>query len=138
MALETKNKKCTTCKKVKEEKDFPRGARGALCKDCKNEYARKTYDPEKQREKLYIRRYGITIKDYNEMYISQDGKCAICEKEKTIKNNFYVDHCHKTKKVRGLLCMRCNSGIGYFKDDESLMKKAIVYLKNSTKNIIVN
>jgi len=138
LALKTKNKKCTTCKKVKEEKDFPRGTRGAVCKDCKNKYARRVYDPEKQREKLYIRRYGITIKDYNEMYISQDGKCAICKKEKTITNNFYVDHCHKTKKVRGLLCMRCNSGIGYFKDDESLMKKAIVYLKNSTKNIIVN
>ena len=85
-----------------------------------------------------MRRYGITIKDYDKMYEDQNGKCAICKKEKTIKNNFYVDHCHKTKKVRGLLCMRCNSGIGYFKDNTQLMKKAIEYLKESTKDDILN
>ena len=138
MALKTKSKKCTTCNKVKEEKHFPKGTRGAVCKDCKNRHARRVYDPEKQREKLYMRRYGITIKDYDKMYEDQNGKCAICKKEKTIKNNFYVDHCHKTKKVRGLLCMRCNSGIGYFKDNTQLMKKAIEYLKESTKDDILN
>ena len=85
-----------------------------------------------------INRLNQLIKDYDKMYEDQDGKCAICKKEKTITNNFYVDHCHKTKKVRGLLCMRCNSGMGYFKDNASLMEKAIEYLKNSTNDEIVN
>ena len=136
MALKTKNKKCSTCNKIKEEKDFPKGTRGYLCKDCKNKIAREKYDPKKQRVKLYMRRYGITVDDYNEMHIAQDGKCAICKKKKTIKDYFYVDHCHETNKVRGLLCMRCNSGLGYFKDKIFLLEKALVYLKNSTKNII--
>ena len=92
----------------------------------------------KQKRKYnYKARYGITVDDYNEMYIAQDGKCAICRTDKTIKGFFNVDHCHETKKVRGLLCMKCNTGIGYFKDNVLNLEKAIVYLKNSIKNIII-
>ena len=93
---------------------------------------------KKQKRKYnYKARYGITVDDYNEMYISQDGKCAICRTDKKLKGYFHVDHCHDTKKIRGLLCMRCNSGIGYFKDNILNLEKAIVYLNNSTKDIII-
>ena len=91
----------------------------------------------KQKRKYnYKTRYGITINDYNEMYIAQDGKCAICRTDKKIKGFFFVDHCHDTKKIRGLLCMRCNSGIGYFKDQICMLEKAIVYLNNVNNEII--
>ena len=76
-------------------------------------------------------KFNISLDEYKEMFIKQDGKCAICS---TIvpghkKINFAVDHCHKTNKVRGLLCFRCNLGIGYFKDDVYLLNNCIEYLK---------
>lgn len=83
--------------------------------------------------------YGITIEDYNQMFEQQKGLCLICNKPETIRNkragkvgeikNLVVDHCHKTGKIRGLLCMNCNQGIGKLQDDINLLQKAIEYLK---------
>ena len=108
------------------------------CRKCHNkEYNWKKYhNPITKREYMYKKRYGITVNDYNEMLISQDGMCAICKTDKKIKGYFHVDHCHDTKKIRGLLCIRCNAGIGYFKDNILNLEKAIVYLKNSTRKLI--
>ena len=78
--------------------------------------------------------YGITLEKYNEIFEKQGGKCAICGSEnsgsKTTKY-FFVDHDHSTGKVRGLLCCKCNFGIGQFNDDIELLKNAIKYLKES-------
>ncbi len=76
---------------------------------------------------------GFGIDQYIEMLEAQDHKCAICgEKETTVKNNkvlhLAVDHCHRTKKVRQLLCQACNTGLGKFKDDVSTLALAIAYL----------
>lgn len=73
------------------------------------------------------------IDQYIEMLEAQDHKCAICgEKETAVKNNKFlhlaVDHCHRTKKVRQLLCQACNTGLGKFRDDTSLLALAIAYL----------
>ena len=65
--------------------------------------------------------------DYNAMWAAQDGKCAIC-RQPCIKA-LSVDHCHKTGRIRGLLCMRCNMALGLFKDDTAMMKRAIDYLE---------
>ena len=59
------------------------------------------------------------------MLKAQNGKCAICSKELWKP---HVNHCHQTKKVRGLLCLECNTGLGKFKDDGALLQKAIGYL----------
>jgi|ERR1051326_5852231 hypothetical protein len=82
--------------------------------------------------------YGISLEQYNVMFEKQDGKCAICgNPEYAIHNStkrvqkLAVDHCHKTKKIRGLLCQDCNRGIGKFHDDISRLKNAINYLSNS-------
>jgi hypothetical protein len=72
-------------------------------------------------------RYGIGVEDYEEMYKNQKGKCAICRKK---KKKLDVDHCHRTGKIRGLLCNSCNQGLGLFKDDEKIMKQAANYLKS--------
>ena len=75
--------------------------------------------------------YGITIEQYNEMLKAQNNKCLICHAEfKTMKST-YIDHNHITGKVRGLLCVKCNSGIGYLNDDINLLKEAINYLINT-------
>jgi hypothetical protein len=77
----------------------------------------------------YKNRYGITEEDYNEMYKSQNGLCAICGNPPKIGQRLYVDHNHKTRKVRALLCQGCNSGIGYFKENIKLLSNAITYLE---------
>lgn len=73
--------------------------------------------------------YGINIDQYNEMLKKQKNKCAICHNEFKPMKNTHVDHNHITGKVRGLLCTKCNSSIGYLNDDIKLLKEAIKYLK---------
>lgn len=74
--------------------------------------------------------YGITLDDYNKMLNLQNGKCAICQKHTSIlKKDLCVDHCHKTLKIRGLLCSTCNAGIGMLGDNLSSVIKAVEYLK---------
>ena len=65
--------------------------------------------------------------DYNALWTAQDGKCAIC-RQVCIKA-LALDHCHKTGRIRGLLCMRCNTALGLLKDDQGLLSKAIEYLQ---------
>jgi hypothetical protein len=74
--------------------------------------------------------YGITIEIYNNMVAQQNGLCAICGQLPTSGRKILcVDHCHGTKKVRGLLCHTCNVGLGYFEDDITRLEAAIAYLK---------
>ena len=75
--------------------------------------------------------FGIGIVDYNQMLEKQNGKCAICNSTKgnEKKHRLFVDHCHETNKVRGLLCGKCNTGIGYFQNEPILLGSAIDYLR---------
>lgn len=80
--------------------------------------------------------YGLSVQDYAKMFNSQNGVCKICKKPETtiIKNariSLSVDHCHKTGKVRGLLCRHCNNAIGLLWDDPKLLKSALKYLEKS-------
>ena len=72
--------------------------------------------------------YGISLEKYNEMIILQNNLCAICCKPESRKKRLSVDHCHKTGKVRGLLCDKCNNGIARFNEDIQVLKNAIKYL----------
>jgi len=86
----------------------------------------KEYDLE-----LHMKRaYGLDFKDYEKMLESQNGVCAICSSPppNNRKTRLAIDHCHKTGKVRGLLCDKCNRSIGLLKDDVSVLKSAIKYL----------
>lgn len=96
---------------------------------------RKKYPERIKDYKLKIR-YGISSNDYDKMFQTQDGKCAICGNPETATHNFSknkqslaVDHCHKTGKVRGLLCQDCNRGIAKFHEEVLRLQGAIEYLK---------
>ena len=79
----------------------------------------------------YMRRkYGITIAEYNEILALQLGVCAICEKAETGGKRFAIDHDHKTGKIRGLLCYACNTSLGRFNDEPSLLESAAAYLRS--------
>ena len=76
-----------------------------------------------------MKKYGLTEEQFRAMETKQNSLCAICGKtEKNIDRNLSVDHDHVTGKVRGLLCSNCNRGLGYFKDNSELMKKAAEYV----------
>jgi hypothetical protein len=70
-------------------------------------------------------KYGLTMADYNAIFLKQSGLCCICSRE---LDQPHIDHDHKTTKVRGILCASCNVGLGSFRDDPELCKNAAVYL----------
>lgn len=71
-------------------------------------------------------KYGITTNIYFNKLQIQNNKCAICLNEDI--RRLSVDHDHKSGKIRGLLCIKCNSGLGLFKDDRRLISRALRYL----------
>jgi len=84
--------------------------------------------PEESRKAKLKHRYSISVEEYDEMFQRQRGVCKVCGKEQKDRN-LAVDHCHTTNLVRGLLCIKCNRGIGFFEDSQQLLQKAINYLK---------
>lgn len=111
-----------------------------------------TTQDEKNKRRQYwcdrMRRdkYGILPDQYQEMRRKQRGRCAICgfrPTEKTISTKkgdrrspmsvLQVDHCHKSSRIRGLLCMSCNIALGKFKDQTRLLRRAIKYLERSRR-----
>lgn len=79
-----------------------------------------------------MRKYGITIEQYDEMYCKQEGCCAICGAHQSdLKYTLHVDHDHVTNEIRGLLCKKCNTGIGQFSDSPDILKLALNYLSKN-------
>jgi Zn finger protein HypA/HybF involved in hydrogenase expression len=127
---------CQTCAVV-----FKTGSRGNLarfCPECRADRHRKL-----NRTNKFLRRvrsqYGITPVQYFMMHDMQGGVCKICGGQATGRgfenNRLSIDHNHETGEVRGLLCTLCNAGIGHFKEDVALMKKAINYLEETNGKI---
>ena len=85
-------------------------------------------NPERVRKNHLWIKYKLTVEDYQKLLCDQSYVCALCHKPWSSKKNFDVDHCHKTGKVRGLLCQKCNKGLGHFYDDPELLLMAIDYL----------
>jgi hypothetical protein len=90
-----------------------------------------------QRTANLRKNFGISMDEYEQMLIKQNNLCAICEKPETFVHHqtnkparLAVDHCHKTNKVRKLLCKNCNTALGLFKDDLDVMGNAVQYLKD--------
>ena len=85
------------------------------------------------------RTFGISLADYNAMLKAQGGTCAICRRPETFKlagkarPRLSVDHDHQTGKIRGLLCHKCNRGLGNFEDDVKRLLAAGAYLIRTKK-----
>lgn len=86
-------------------------------------------NPDKRKSQR-LKVFGIALSDFNDMMAMQQGRCAICGFSDLSDKNLFplVDHCHKTGKVRGLLCMNCNQGLGKFKDSVEALMTAAAYL----------
>jgi hypothetical protein len=83
------------------------------------------------------KKYGIGNEEYDRMFAKQDGLCAICGvseakvADKTGPKPLGVDHCHDTGRIRGLLCGRCNQGIGLLLDSPAIMRSAASYVESA-------
>ena len=76
-----------------------------------------------------LKTHGLTVEQYTEILKAQQYKCAICKiKASAQRKALAIDHNHKTNQRRGLLCDKCNRGLGFFNDDYYLMRKAYTYL----------
>jgi len=86
----------------------------------------------KQRTRRWQRQkfYGLSIEDETVLLKKQNNACAICKKLFQTDSDYHVDHCHDTKKVRGLLCPSCNKGLGLFKDNPTALKAAAAYVES--------
>lgn len=97
------------------------------------------YNYESYRNKSLKNKFNLTIDDYNHMLKNQNYVCKICKKPEKARANpnlkitkkLSVDHCHITKKIRGLLCYNCNMLLGHAKDSINILKSAIEYLKSN-------
>lgn len=128
-------KKCSGCQKQLDESNFYKGYRN--CKICHQKIVSKYQDNNKEkvalgnRKRKLFNRYGLTVDGYEILFKKQEGKCAICKSTKT-KNknseNLFVDHCHTTKRVRGLICHKCNILLGKLKDDVDWLLSAVKHL----------
>lgn len=82
------------------------------------------------KDKALRKQYKITLDQYDGMVIDQNGRCALCKEKKPL----VIDHDHKTGLVRGLLCTRCNIGLGQFCDRPDLLVEAFRYLQGALAN----
>lgn len=142
--------RCQKCldhhKKDEREKRKNHISRG-LCTRCGGINKGKTNEcescmvkkrPQARKDKLTasLRCFGASLDDYNRLYNEQGGRCAICgvhkekagNQESDNQNVLCADHCHRSNKLRELLCSHCNHGLGQFKDDAGLLGTAALYL----------
>jgi hypothetical protein len=155
-------KRCSVCGEVKDIGEFYRKT-GSLadghksdCKTCYNARSvvyratpegkalakaalerRRTEDPgafrRQRRAVMFRRRYGIELEDYEALLEQQEGRCAICARFPLPDVPLNLDHDHATGKPRGLLCRRCNTGLGMFDDDTAALYAAIRYLSDGLR-----
>ena len=132
-------KKCSTCQEEKPFADFNKNKSGKFglhnqCRICSRlwkpspeaiKIARK-----RTREWNRFKATGFTPEDFKTKLKEQGGVCAICGTDDPGKLDFCADHDHKTGTKRGVLCRKCNTGLGHFKDNIEVMERAIMYLNH--------
>lgn len=109
----------------------------------KHKKARQIADQKRYHQRIgtwTARRLGLTKADYDRLSRGQKHRCAICQKRERIKHErtgkrsrLAVDHNHKTKVIRGLLCRRCNTGLSLFGDSAAVLRRAAKYLERPRK-----
>lgn len=148
-------KRCPECGESKSLEEFYRSKNASdgdsgYCKPCSlsrqrewrakdadhlkaYERSRPKVDYETRRAAQLRREYGIEPQDFDRMVSDQGGRCAVCDEQpepiRGRRIGLFVDHCHDTGEVRGLLCSRCNTGIGQMRDDPRIMRAAIAYVE---------
>lgn len=115
-------KQCLECKETKELSEYRTNTYNNVssdyCKSCVKDY---------WKWQLVFKKYNLSKEDVQAMYLEQLGKCWICQIS-FLFSEIQIDHCHKSGKVRGLLCKHCNWLLGHAKDNPNTLARAIEYL----------
>lgn len=141
-------KRCNHCKQHKSLDEFARLTNGEYgrqkrCRACQRIMVKgcpSTHGKKKRLKHLkYF--YGMTQEQLEGLLESQNGQCAICgcteESHRMNSGRFlYVDHCHATGTIRGLLCARCNTGLGAFADNPEFLRLAAAYLESRSESAL--
>jgi hypothetical protein len=93
--------------------------------------------PERKRalrDGYYRRTFGISADEFDAFLAEQGGGCAICGVVPERAVSLHLDHCHVTGRLRGILCLSCNQGIGKFRDDPELLERAARYLRGGARD----
>lgn len=131
--------KCAKCGEEKASSDFgvckaKKNGLQSYCRTCstktRREYVAKRPPLDKERASQFKYRYGVTKEAFDSMWEDQDGKCCICQEDLSLELRGYaIDHNHETGQVRGLLCNKCNTGLGLFMDNPDFLNRAEGYLR---------
>lgn len=133
----SKQTQCFRCKSFHTKTNL---RHDTWCKDCRRSYYRAEHraNPEKARIRMMRRNYGLTADQYEDMRLSQGFCCAICglpeshlikNENRLLKPRLDIDHCHKTGRVRSLLCGHCNTVVGHIESDPIRHSLALEYVK---------
>lgn len=134
-------KQCTKCNELRPLSDYRKDKQKkdglhSHCKPCCKANAKRWWKTQRElpiedRRVKYLKyEYGLSIEEFHQMWLNQDGVCAICVTPLSLEQNGYaVDHNHVTNEVRGLLCKTCNQGIGLLKDNPAILEAGANYLR---------
>jgi hypothetical protein len=137
--ITNEGQRCCKCRVRKPLSDFTTdnssiNGLSHRCNTCANAHQRSWAErnPERSQKLRRVghrrRAFGLSPEDIERMLDTQDGECVICGKS-FLEVKIYVDHCHTTGIVRGLLCQQCNCGIGFLRDSLELVANAWRYLR---------
>ena len=102
------------------------------CRECRSASRKAAYTPAvalRLQQRHIVRTYSIAPEEFARMVAQQDNQCAICRWDMGTSKDRHVDHCHRTGRVRALLCSRCNTTIGQTEDDPALLRAMADYLE---------
>ena len=142
-------KHCTRCKEWKDIKEFSeskenKSGRSSACMECLRAADRLRYKNDPERRLRQVKwgmlkwKFGLTKEGWHDLILAQNSRCAICLHRLNLhmKKSIYtphVDHDHGTGEIRGVLCKRCNQGIGLLQDSSRIIENAAIYLKRYGK-----
>jgi len=129
---------CCYCKVSTDLRPRKTSRCGKVCKQCDLQNRKtKTWpslkrSAQKSTDRIRFKQTGCTPEMYDKKYTEQEGCCKICKRHRDeFKASLAADHCHKTGKIRGLLCASCNRALGLFRDNTESLMEAIKYLSHS-------
>lgn len=127
-------KTCNYCKETKDPSEFHK--RQNHCKRCNSKRNKRWREENPEAHRLsyvkgHVRRlYGLSWEEYMGLFDRQEGRCALCSKEHVLMavHGLCVDHDHRTGRVRGLLCKKCNTALGVLGDSPDSIRRVLAYL----------
>ena len=132
VGFKNSKKYCSSCK-VKRTREIRNKSKKKWRKEHPEDFKKKTRDYYwfgKGQENHLRRTYGMTVQEYNELFINQNGCCKICGIHQTkLNRKLNVDHNHKTGEIRSLLCDQCNRLLGFVEKDPQRILIMLDYLK---------